>query len=158
MARNGGLNPQAAVYRSVRQQLNHGTETETPGYGGPAEVVIDSRGGSVRLSVWRRPGSRRAVFFDAAAARRLADAVEADASDDETLVTETAAAGADVVVRHRSGRRELTIPRQLRRGRRLIRLDPFETAVATGLREAAAEIDAPAASDNLAAVVGGERQ
>jgi len=121
--------------------------------------VIDSRGGSVRLSVWRRPGSRRAVFFDAAAARRLADAVEADASDGETLVTETAAAGADVVVRHRNGRRELTIPRQLRRGRRLIQLDPFETAVATGLCEAATEIDREAASDDdRAAVVGGERQ
>jgi len=144
----------------VRQQLNHGTETETPGYGGPAEVMIDSRGGSVRLSVWRRPGSRRAVFFDAAAARRLADAVEADASDGETLVTETAAAGADVVVRHRNGRHELTIPRQFRRGRRLIQLDPFETAVATGLREAATEIDASlaASDDDRAAVVGGERQ
>lgn len=131
----------------MRQRLNHGTETETLRYGGPEEIVIDPRGGSVRLSVWRRPGPRRAVFFGAAAARRLADAVDADAVNDETLVTETAAAGADVVIRHRDGRRELTIPRQLRRGRRLIQLNPFETAVAAGLREAAAEIDAePAAT------------
>ena len=123
----------------MRRKLNHGTETETLEYGGPVPVVIDERGGSVRVSVWRRPGSRRNVYLTATAARRLADAVVAD--DDGEIVTETGDGGAEVVVRERNGHRELTLPRQLRRGRRLVRLNPFETAVANALREAAGEVE-----------------
>mgnify|MGYP007038795649 FL=1 len=91
------------------------------------------------MSVWRRPGSRRNVYLTATAARRLADAVVAD--DDGEIVTETGDGGAEVVVRERNGHRELTLPRQLRRGRRLVRLNPFETAVANALREAAGEVE-----------------
>ncbi len=133
----------------MRRKLNHGTETETLEFGGPVPFVIVTQGGSVKLSLWRRPGSRRAVFVGTAAARRLADAVDAvDAADadDGEIARETADGGAEVVVRRRGESRELTVPRQLRRGRRVVRLNPFETAVATALREAAAEIDCETAA------------
>ncbi len=134
----------------MRRKLNHGTEGEALEFGGPVEFVIVTQGGSVKLSFWRRTDSRRAVFVGEQAARRLADAAVGDADDGE-IVTETAEAGAEVVVRERDGHRELTVPRQLRRGRRVVRLNPFETAVATGLREAAAEVERRAQAGGEAA-------
>lgn len=115
-------------------------------------VVIDERGGSVRVSVWRRPGSRRDVYLTATAASRLANAVDADAPDApyDELARETADGGAEVVVRERDGHRELTLPRQLRRGRRVVRLTPSETEVAEGLRDAAAVVGEPAAGGEAA--------
>ena len=119
-------------------ELTQGTETETLEYGGPREVVIDERGNTVRVSVWGRHGPRRDVSLTAPAARRVAGAAVADGVDGE-IVTETADDGAEVVVRERDGHRELTVSGH-RRGRRVVRLDPFETEVAEGLRDAAAVV------------------